>query len=66
MRSKSFACSKFADIIRGNPRPQIATWEEYDKWVKDNQANSLHEEDFKLWHSLIIWIEGRVYSSIDL
>jgi len=33
---------------------------------KDDQANSLHEEDFKLWHSLIIWIEGRVYSSIDL
>ena len=34
--------------------------------LKDNQANSLHEEDFKLWHSLVIWIESRVYGFIDL
>jgi hypothetical protein len=33
---------------------------------KDNNANSFHGEDIKLWYSLVIWIESRVYSCIDL
>ena len=32
----------------------------------DSNANSFHEEDVKLWYSLVIWIESLVYSSIDL
>lgn len=32
----------------------------------NNNTNSFHGEDVKLWYSLVIWIESLTYSSIDV
>lgn len=44
MKSKYWSCSKFADFVRGTPKPKSATLEEWGKWKKDAKLQA-----FRYW-----------------
>lgn len=66
-RSRYWTCSRFADWIRGEEKPEAASFEEWDKWrFKTKIANPIRywiaEEGLGYLQDTIFWIPDQLHS----
>lgn len=67
MRTHYWSCSKFANWLRGSPKPHAATSEGWDEWERSASGFSpvrfwLAEEGLGKLQSFVYWIPDALYS----
>lgn len=67
MRSHYWTISKFADWVRGTPKPSCGTSEEWDEWARKAQGESrlrywLAEEGLDYLQKIVFWPTDKLYA----
>lgn len=67
MRSNYWSCTKFADWLRGNAKPEYASGKEWSQWKKASKAKHrfrfwLAEEGLDKIQNFIMWPSDKLYA----